>query len=234
MAKIKYSALVSDMRNKLNGSVMSKNRYGSYVRNKVTPVNPQTSFQQAARQVLGNLSSSFRDLSLQAIKAWNSKAKEFPFTDIFGDTRHLTGQTLFVKLNANLEKIGLPRVTEAPSPTGFPVLELVKVDIAIDSIADLTLVDFEVSPKVIPAGFSLVAYATPPLSKSRSFVKNEYRFMGAVTPSAAGIADISTPYIARFGDPIVGENVHIKIALIANDTGQQSVPLDMSGIVESL
>ena len=42
MAKILTTAIVADIRNKLNGSVFSKNRYGAYVRTKVTPVNPQT------------------------------------------------------------------------------------------------------------------------------------------------------------------------------------------------
>src|SRR4051794_38926446 len=124
MAKIKYSALVSDMRNKLNGSVMSQNRYGSFVRNKVTPVNPQTSYQQAARQSLGNLSSSFRELTAGQIAAWNRSGVNFPFTDIFGDIKHLSGQTLFVKLNANLEKVNSPRILQPPLPVGFPEISL--------------------------------------------------------------------------------------------------------------
>ena len=43
MAKIKMTAIVADMRNKLNGSVFSRNRGGAYIRTKVTPINPQTS-----------------------------------------------------------------------------------------------------------------------------------------------------------------------------------------------
>lgn len=230
MAKIKYSALVSDMRNSLNGSTLSKNRYGSYMRNKVTPVNPQTSFQQAARQILGNLSSSFRELTIGQIKAWNNSGINFPFTDIFGDVKHLSGQTLFVKLNANLEKIGSPRILNPPLPTGFP-------EIAIESFVfqtedgDVEAADILIEGTVVPANHRLVVYATPGLSRSISFVKNRYRFLGAFNVVGSEVS-IGAEYQARFGTPLVGEVVHIRVALVAVETGQQGVPLADSAVVE--
>lgn len=233
MAKIKYSALVSDMRNKLNGSVMSKNRYGSYVRNKVTPVNPQSSFQQNARQILGNLSSSFRALTLQQIQAWNEKAKDFPFTDIFGDIRHLTGQTLFVKLNANLEKLGLPRVNDAPDPVGFPQysLEPITVEVGLDGtinglILDPGIADLDDNDDYVP-----VVYATRPMSRSISFVKNEYRFLGSGTVGVAGDVSVSQEWDARFGTAQVGEVIHVQFALVSTATGQQGVPVSAMAVV---
>ena len=64
MAKVLFSALISDMRNKLNGSVFAKNRGGSYLRTKVTPVNPQTVAQVHKRQHgAGNLRGGNRALS---------------------------------------------------------------------------------------------------------------------------------------------------------------------------
>ena len=63
MAKIKMTAIVADMRNKLNGSVFSRNRGGAYIRTKVTPINPQTAAQVQARSLLTSLSQGFRSLS---------------------------------------------------------------------------------------------------------------------------------------------------------------------------
>lgn len=232
MAKIKYSALVSDMRNKLNGSVMSKNRYGSYLRNKVTPVNPQTAFQQQARQSLGNLSSSFRELTAGQIKSWNGAGVNFPFTDIFGDIKHLTGQTLFVKLNANLEKVGSPRIMQPPLPTGFPEIALSDFEYNVD-VDETGSAVFDILPAVIPAGYKLVVYATEGISRAVSFVKNRYRFIGSFTP-AGGNLDIFDAHTARFGVPLVGEVVHIRCALVSTTTGQQSVPLTISATVTAL
>lgn len=241
MAKIKYSALVSDMRNKLNGSVMSKNRYGSYVRNKVTPVNPQSSFQQNARMILGNLSSSFRELTLGQIQSWNSSAKDFPFTDIFGDIRHLTGQTLFVKLNANLEKLGLPRISDAPSPVGFPEFTLENLQVQNDNVAESgpavyeTSITFKATPGPESADYALVVYATPSMSKSRSFVKNEFRQIGFEETASGNdtLVEIVEPFNDRFGTAKIGDNVHIRVALVSKSTGQQSVPVSIQAEVKA-
>lgn len=237
MAKIKYSALVSDMRNKLNGSVLSKNRYGSYIRNKVTPVNPQTSYQQSARQILGNLSSSFRELTASQIAQWNAKAKDFPFTDIFGDTRHLTGQTLFVKLNANLEKIGVSRISEAPNPVGFPEYAVTSVAVTPDTGLPDTgqEITIQTSLAAAPSGYTFAVYATPPISKSVSFIKNQFRYIGKGTVGATGRLDIKQDngdfdYWDRFGEFSVGDVVHVKIALVSNTTGQQSIPVQGSAV----
>ena len=95
MAKIKYSALVQEMRNKLNGSVLSKNRYGNYVRNKTTPVNPQTVFQQNQRSRLSAVSQAWSSLSEEARRGFARLAENHPYTDIFGDQKKLDGKAMF-------------------------------------------------------------------------------------------------------------------------------------------
>jgi hypothetical protein len=47
--KVLYGQIISEARGKLGGLVASKNTYGNYMRNKVTPANPQTTEQVAAR-----------------------------------------------------------------------------------------------------------------------------------------------------------------------------------------
>lgn len=226
MAKIKYSALVSDMRNKLNGSVLSANRYGSYIRNKVTPVNPQSIHQQNARQILSNLSSGFRDLDRAEIAAWNNSGVDFPFTDIFGDVKHLSGQTLYVKLNANLLKVGKPKITTPPMPEGFPPLEIASVVAGVKLNGD-TSVSFAIGDDTVPEGMSLVVYSTDSLSKSISFVKNRFRFLGSFVAQTKDV-DISDAFVARFGGAVVGNLVHLRVAYVNNATGQQSVPFFVS------
>lgn len=222
--KVKYSALVSDMRNKLNGSVASKNRYGSYLRNKVTPVNPQSIYQQQMRQLLGNVSSAFRGLTSAQIASWNAQNVQFPFTDIFGDIRHLSGQALFVKLNVNLEKIGQPRIAVPPAPSAIPALATTGTTATVQAGA-LDALDASFDVASTPPGFSLVAYATPPLNHAVSFVKPQYRFLG-VFPITTNDADLLSEYTARFGSSAVaGQRIHMRFALVDNATGQQGIPV---------
>lgn len=232
MAKIKYSALVSDMRNKLNGSVMSKNRYGSYVRNKVTPVNPQSSFQQAVRQRLGSLSSSWRNLSQAQRVAWAEVAKNAPFTDIFGDTKTLDGKSFFVKLNSNLLGIGQPQMDNAPILGEVPSIALAGASAATDGAVTISI-----DSTTVPAGFALKVYATPALPAQINFVKNRYRELAGTATVTDGDAILTTAYANRFaapGDPDEGKRVHFRAVLINTTTGQQGVPVERIATVEAV
>lgn len=223
MAKIKYSALVSDMRNKLNGSVLSKNRYGSYVRNKITPVNPQTTAQQAARQRIAALSSMWGGITEAQRASWRALAPSFPFTDIFGDQKELTGQTLFVKLNANLLKIGEAVIDAAPVKAEIPELYAVEVE-AESTAGAMSTLDITLSAATIPAGYSLAVYATPPVQPGKQFVKNLYRFIGEAPAAVAGVTSALALWNNRFGSAPIGSNVFVRVALVSTTTGQQGIP----------
>ena len=47
--KAKFGSFIVDGRGKVNGHVISKNRAGSYIRTKVTPVNPRSTAQLTQR-----------------------------------------------------------------------------------------------------------------------------------------------------------------------------------------
>lgn len=229
MSKIKFSALVSDMRNKLNGSVLSKNRYGNYMRNKVTPVNPQTSYQLNQRAQLSALSSAWRGLTQSQRDSWQSLAATLPRTDIFGDPKILSGNALYVSLNLNLAAAGQPTIDDAPTAVSVPAV--VVSDLLIGN--DAGVLDggtFSIDPATVPAGYSLMVYATPGVSPGVNFVKNQFRLLGTFTASS-GEVDFGLAYSARFGVPAVGQKVFVRAALCANDTGQLGLPSEAMTIV---
>lgn len=230
MAKVKFSALVSDMRNKLNGSVFSKNRAGNYLRNKTTPVNPRTSFQQAIRQQLGSLSSKWSALTELQRATWRGAVGSFPYTDIFGDKKELDGKSLMIKLNMNLLNAGKPTIDVAPQIVAIPEMSLNSAAVVFDDSVKLN-----VSPSTIPTGCSLMVYATAPQRAGVYFAKNKFRSLGVV-PVAAGVADITTSYEARFGALSagdVGKAVFFKCALVSDTSGQLGVPVDIRVSVQA-
>lgn len=220
MAKILFTAVVADMRNKLNGSVFSKNRYGSYVRTKVTPVNPQTGFQQAQRQALGSLSSGWRGLTQAQRQGWIDAAPSFPIIDIYGNSQILSGQALYVQLNLNLTVAGQTLITDAPSPDSIPSMALTAVAGAAGTPA-LTAT-FDIS--TVPAGYTLVVYCTPLINVGRLFVKNRYRVIGTETLTA-GVANLLAKWNTRFGALVAAKNVFVTARLISNTSGQAGVPV---------
>lgn len=228
MAKVKFSALVSEMRNKLNGSVFSKNRGGNYLRNKVTPVNPQTVHQTDVRSRFGTNAATFRTLTQSQIAAWNSASANFPVIDIFGDTKFLSGLQLYVRLNTNLQLIGESVISSPPNPGLAPTPGL------IGFTADIGAGDFAMTftEAVQIAGNSLLVYATSPMSPGKSFAKNLFRLLGEF-PIASNEVDIQTAYVARFGSPAVGQKVMVRAAYVNNTTGQAGVPIELSALVVS-
>ena len=98
--KIKFGAIVVDGRGKIGGHVASKNRGGAYLRTKVTPTNPQTTFQSAVRNRLTAFSQGWRGLTQAQRDAWNAAVSNFSKTDVFGDIKQPTGLNLYVKLNS--------------------------------------------------------------------------------------------------------------------------------------
>lgn len=223
MAKVKYSALVSDMRNKLNGSVLSKNRAGNYIRNKTTPVNPQTSAQQANRQKLGSMSSAWGGLTDAQRASWRGAVSSFPYTDIFGDRKELDGKSLMIKLNLNLLNAGAAQIQDAPASVAIPELAIESFGATVSG--GLTL---GINLQTIPVGFALLVYATPKVGGGVYFVKNQYRLLGAFT-ATAGAVDIDAEYGDRFGAPVtadVGKAINVKAVLVSTTSGQMGVPVD--------
>lgn len=227
MAKILYSALVSDMRNKLNGSVMSKNRYGNYVRNKVTPTNPQTTSQVAARNRLATWSQAWRGITQSQRNGWISGASSFPIIDIFGQSKILAGNALFTQLNVNLALVGASDIADLPEPVAIPALTALSVT-AAEGTPALSVV---FAPTPVGTGFALLVEATPPIPPSRQFVKNQFRVIATVAAAGSSPFNALTAYQAKFGDPVAGQVIYVRIRLISTTTGQAGIPLQASAVV---
>jgi len=113
MAKIKFGMMMTDARGKLGGQVFSKNRSGSYVRTKVTPINPQKPAQTAVRATFGAIAQAWSGLDQAQRDAWDGAVSNWQKTDIFGDVVNPTGKSLYQRLNTQLvasvqAQIGLP------------------------------------------------------------------------------------------------------------------------------
>jgi len=217
MALVKFGMIVTDMRGSLGGHVFTKGRSGAVARTKVTPINPQTSFQQNVRSRLGTVSQTWRTLTEGQRDAWNAAVDNFIRTNVFGDSVKASGKNLFTLININLINIGQAQVTEPPVPSVLiaPALSSLTINIAtnvfnliIDNGAPLQ---------------SVIVYATAPLSAGVSFVKSEFRQIGVLAPQTAGLNDLDGLYRAKFGAPIAFQKVFVKVKAIITATGEPGV-----------
>lgn len=225
--KILWGAGVVDGRGKLNGWVASKNRFGAYFRTKVTPVNPQTQPQQNRRGILAVLSQAWRGLTESQRAGWASLAEQIPFTDIFGNSKTLSGNSMYVKLNANLATVGEAANADAPVPVG--ITQITSLDLAADASAHSMTVTC-----ITPAGLSLsetfVIEFTPQVSQGKYFVKSLFRQFDSVNDLDPGV-DFGTNYESTFGTITEGLKVFVRVFVMNTDTGQTGIAFEASAIV---
>ena len=214
MALVKFGAGVSEMRGKEGGVIYSKNAYGSYMKTKVSPTNPQTKYQQDVRAVLQGIASSWKDLTQTQKDNWKDLGAQVERVNRFGDITNFTGFTLFMKLNLNIITVGGSAITAAPSVPTIPTL------VAGDFIAESTVESLSLAftPSLTSSGISLVSYVTPLIYTGKNFVKNIRRFIQADSEPTTAV-DMLTAWKVRFGAMVTGARVMGAWKLVDEATG---------------
>lgn len=224
--KTKWGALMVDGRGKIGGQVASKNRAGAYMRTKVTPVNPQTSYQTAVRALFASLSQAWRALTETQRDAWNAAVVNFQKTDIFGDLRTPTGINLFVRLNTNIINAGgtqidlPPVITDTPQPVDFS---------AIADVSGQTLA-ITFTPTPVPASTAYIVEATQQVSPGKNFLKNLYRVINTLPAAATSPSANGGAYTTKFGAIVLGQKIGIRIKAVDLLTGLTSQPVAIAVI----
>lgn len=226
MAKIKFGMMMTDARGKLGGQVFSKNRGGAYIRTKVTPSNPRSTFQQAIRSLLSTFSQQWSALTAAQRATWNGAVANWSKTDIFGDIKNPTGKNLFVRLNNKAVNAGYAAMTDAPDKAETPLNNCTGVVVDISSTA-VTLTDFTGD-----AGARVIVSATPMLTAGTSNAKNKFRQIYNAVSNAVVDTDLYSAYVARFGAPAAGANIQFAVELVLPN-GQSSVPASYTATVQA-
>jgi len=225
--KTKFGAIIVDGRNKIGGHVASKNRAGAYLRTKVTPVNPETTYQLNVRNRLAGLSTAWRALTDVQRLAWNTVVDHFAKTDIFGDLRNPSGFNLHQKLNNNLLNVGESVITTPPLPEAVDAFSSMSftVENTVESL-DITFAD------AIAEDHKAVLLATPAISPGISFVKSEYRQIAVLDSTKTSPYSALTEYNAKFGAiGATGMKVFIKMFLVNTNTGQAGLAIAASALI---
>lgn len=224
---MKFGAIVVDGRGKIGGHVASKNRAGAYLRTKVTPVNPQSSYQLGVRSRFTGLSQGWRGLTQVQRDAWNAAVSDFARTDIFGDLKNPTGFNLYQRLNNNLSIIGEAAISVPPLPAAVGVVTIESIAVAAGA-GTMTFV----MAAAVPANTQVKVFATSPQSAGKSFVKSEYRLVAVLPSATATPYDLAAEYVTKFGSVgIAGQKVFVKLEAVNETTGQVGTPSQASGIV---
>ena len=229
MAIMTPGPLAAALSGSVGGTVFSRNRGGSYVRNRAIPVDPNTSFQIAVRAILSNQSQAWADLTDAQRAAWESWALQNPVTNALGNSIRLSGHQAFVQINSRLDFTDVAQLTLPP---------IVNAPLGLDSIAltaDIGVGNVEIAFTATPVAAETHIWITAALVNSAgiSYVRNLLRFIKISLDAQASPEDFEAELVARLGTPIVGQTLHVRVAVFGSTTGLLSFPLSDSAVVVS-
>lgn len=229
--KVLLGGGIAEARGSLGGEVFSRNRYGAYVRQKVSPVQPRTSRQLAQREAFTVASKSWRTLTASQRLAWRSFGETQTFQDVFGNTKRLSGQALYMKLNLGLQLCcrSDPDADCCPTTLSDPPLSL-----STCCLAQFAVVCTNFAATWSPDGDTnccLAIYATGAHSPGIQFVNGLYRLIAVIDTGTT--ANLKAPWEAVFGpqpDCLAVDACHLwcvsfRAQFIAKCSGAMGSPL---------
>jgi len=184
----------------LAGETASRNRYGQYKRSRAIPVNPNTTFQGAARTRVSVNSAAWRALTDIQRAGWESLGSQMSRTDALGQSYTLNGFQAYCSANNNLSACGDAAVSDAPAiatPAGI-------LTATVTATAATLSVAYTATP--LAAGVKLMTFAGPQRSPGKSF-EGDFRLIAVSAAAAVSPANIFTAYQARLGTPVLGQKI---------------------------
>jgi hypothetical protein len=215
MAKAKYGGGVQDLRGSIAGQVHSRNTYGNYIRQKVSPVQPRTERQLEVRELFTTLSRRFSNvLTDEQQEAWRQAAASTPIRDVFGDSISLTGINLYNRLNSLRVLAGLAPLDWPPSAQEVPALTAFTANWDPEEWK----LSLTFGPSPIPASHYLFVWATEPLNPGVAFVNHKLRLLAVLPPATTSPAILTPAYVDRYGGLISGKAIYLAGELV-HETG---------------
>lgn len=201
----------------------SRNRYGSYIRNRSVPVNPSTSLQTIARMRFTTNSQAWRGLTDAERAAWNAYAETHPIVSPLGEFKYLTGSSMFVKIRCQRQANSIPGGTTPPAEPAF-------VTSGLSLVATAGTPALTVSGTDQPSGYKALIRASPPLSAGRSFPPSQPVMQSVAADTWATPISILSAYTGRYGVLVAGQKIIID-AQLCSDEGTYGARIRQSIVV---
>jgi len=219
MARIEYTAAVSSIRGKLNGNVFTRNKGGEVLRNKVTPINPNTSFQSTQRAFQSDISKAWSGVLTDAQrKSWTDYGRVIGAKSIFGNNLILSGIATYMRINRIILNCGAPRIDNAPISQQVP--SILSLTLAANSVGPTLSATFTPTPLAGTQG--LYVFMSPAVSAGISNLSNQLRFVGFFSAATSPL-NLLTAWQARFGAFPTSPGQRIGITAQVADTATGAV-----------
>lgn len=226
---MKYtSQMIAAGSGSVGGCTYSRNRYGSYIRNRSVPVNPASINQVFVRGALATLVARWTSTLTQNQRdGWTIWAANTPQTDPLGQPIVLTGQNAYISLNALRMNASLAIIDTAPIVYAGAVLTPPAIVSATAATEVLSISFTNTDPWATAVGGALIVFVGRPQNPSKLFYAGPYRIAGWI-PGAAVPPASPQPITSSFPFA-VGQRIHVRFRAVQADA-RISTPWRLSAL----
>lgn len=232
MGQIKFSGLVVGIKGKIGGTVFQSGRTGYAAKNNTGSGRGYIRgdggvARMKQRNYLSSLSNRWGSLSVEYRDAWNNEAQNYIFYNRFGDPYTPSGYQLFMSLNLNLNKIGLPTI-DAPKPKA-----------EIEPVSNFRFENFSVNDISVKwdsptsGTFFIIVYGSPQRRPGKSNSGISYKYISSFSPSISQPYDLTNDMLNAYSFLQAGSEIWFKIDIINIFTGQRSSSFYIRNILTS-
>lgn len=235
MALVRFGTGVAEIRGSVGGSVYSRARGGATIRNRITPINPNTSFQDDARQRFSDQTSAYSSLTIPQLLSWETLASTAQRSNVFGETYTPSPKQLFMEINLNRDLAAMTQLLSAPASAvrPLPPQPSLVLPFAVEPVQLLgVLTALVVVNGSAQTGVKWNVYATPPLSPAVRDGSRYFRFIQSTNPAAT--VNIFDAYEDRYGEDVpanAGDIIIVQLKSVDTTNGVASDPIDIVGVV---
>lgn len=139
--KLRFGNGVADGRGSIGGTTFSRNRYGSYARTRIVPVNPSTDRQRASRSAFRSAALAWKALTDAQRQSWVTYANNTPIIDRLGASVPLAPMQAFMKVYTTVANYNstLAAFGETFTPIALPTMCLSTAGVQQDDFGQVSV-----------------------------------------------------------------------------------------------
>ena len=223
MALVKFGGGVVGMSGSIAGNTFARNRYGSYVRARTKPVNPNSAMQQLVRNALNNATTRWNNTLTAAQRtAWNLYGASVVMQNKLGENINLSGFNHYVRSNSTLIREGHTPVDAGPTSFSLPDADGTFA-ISVSEATNLIVITFDDTAAWCDlADAYMFVYCGSPQNAAINFFAGPWKLAGSLDGSVGSPPSTGDSIAAPF---VLTEGQHVwAYARIALPDGRLSSP----------
>jgi len=188
MALVKFGGGITAMSGSIAGNTFAKNRYGSYVRARTKPVNPNTALQSKCRSAVSFCADRWANtLTAGQRTAWNLYASNVIMKNKLSEAIHLSGFNHYVRSNSIRKFLQVAIIDAGPTDFEIPPRDPI-ITIDCDSSPQKITVGFDVNLDwATESGAHLHLRQGVPQNPQRNFFAGPWQHVGTILGNPGGL-----------------------------------------------